>query len=265
MTLFVSIVSHQNAEEVIEQLRPHAFAGNQVRIVLLDNIPEFQLADYCTENGLSYLPNERPRGFGTNHNRVFRYCREQLGMDLNKDWFIVLNPDLECDSQNLTTLLKDMEVKNFRIGAPNIFKDRAFETHEESVRRFPYLWELFTSYLFRKNRTGVNRCTMTACEIDWASGACLAFRAETFAALGGFDERYFLYYEDVDICWRARYLLGVKAYYIPGAKMVHRGKRASHTLNNKHLWWHLTSAVRFCWVRVKTKLFGPKALKKPPL
>ncbi|WP_027331169.1 glycosyltransferase [Marinimicrobium agarilyticum] len=261
MTIFISIVSHQNTIEIVHDLKPHQLASANQRVVLLDNKPSDDLKRYALDHQLHYLENDAIQGFGSNHNRVFQYCRKHLGMDLETDWFIILNPDLECDPQSITTFVKDMEKEGTRIGAPNIFKDNAFQEHEESVRRFPYLWELLTSYIFRKNRTGVDRCCLTACEVDWASGACLAFRADTFEALGGFDERYFLYYEDVDICWRARHLLNVKTHYIPGAKMVHRGKRASHTLNNKHLWWHLTSAIRFAWVRTKTALFGSKSLK----
>lgn len=262
MTVFISIVSHENTVEIIHDLKPHQLASADRKVVLLDNWPSEELERYALNHRLHYLKNDTLRGFGANHNRVFQYCRESLGMDVEKDWFIVLNPDLECDPESVTMLVTDMEAESSKIGAPNIFKDRAFEEHEESVRRFPYLWELLTSYLFRKNRTGVDRCTLTACEVDWASGACLAFRADIFEALDGFDERYFLYYEDVDICWRARHLLGIKTHYIPNAKMVHRGKRASHTLNNRHLWWHLTSAFRFAWVRVKTKLHGPSSLRK---
>ncbi|WP_347331362.1 glycosyltransferase family 2 protein [Marinimicrobium locisalis] len=260
MSLFISIISHENSAEIIHNLKPHELISAERQVVLLDNKPAQELEHYARDNGLHYLKNDKVRGFGSNHNRVFRHCRDHLGMHLENDWFIILNPDLECDPENLARFATDMETEGARIGAPNIFKDSAFQEHEESVRRFPYLWELVTSYLFRKNRTGVDRCSLTACEVDWASGACLAFRADTFEALKGFDERYFLYYEDVDICWRARHLLGLKTYYIPGAKMVHRGKRASHTLNNKHLWWHLTSAVRFAWVRTKTALLGPESL-----
>ncbi len=261
MTVYISVVSHEDTLEIIHDLQPHTLKAPGHQIVILDNRPAKELKIYTEEHKITYLANEKVQGFGANHNKVFQYCQHTLGMNVDEDWFVILNPDLECDRQAIDALINDMQAENAKIGAPNIFKDRGFLEHEESVRRFPYLWELVTSYLFRKNRTGVDRCTQRACVVDWASGACLAFSASTFKALGGFDERYFLYYEDVDICWRARHLLGEKTYYVPGARMVHRGKRASHTLNNRHLWWHLTSAVRFAWVRTKTAWFGVDSLK----
>lgn len=252
MTVFLSIVSHQNSADIIQGLQPHRLATDQHRVVVLDNRPEKAMAEYCDKHPVHYLANTEVHGFGANHNRVFRHCVESLGMSLEDDYFVVLNPDLECEPSAIKALVEGMQAEGASIGAPNIFKDPAFTEHEESVRRFPYIWELATSFVFKKNRTGVDRCCLNACPIDWASGAVLAFKADLFEKLGGFDERYFLYYEDVDICWRARHQHQVQAYYFPHAKVVHKGQRASHTLNNKHLWWHLTSALRFCWVRIKT-------------
>lgn len=261
MKIYISIISHKNTQEIINNLQPHRLKAEHHRVVILDNRPDRKLADYCREHQLHYLSNKKIKGFGSNHNQVFEHCRQNLGMDLENDWFLILNPDLETDAQAIDALIQGTKKQGAGIGAPNIFKDQAFREHEESVRRFPYIWELLPSFLLRKNRTGVDRATGKACPVDWASGACLAFKADLYQALGGFDEGYFLYYEDVDFCWRARHLMDQWTYYIPAAKMVHRGKRASHTLNNKHLWWHLTSALRFSWVRTKTALFGPKVLR----
>jgi len=261
VNVYLSIVSHHNTREIIHGLQPHKLQQPGWTLLILDNQPDPALAHYCQQHQLTYLANEQRLGFGANHNRVFRHCQYQLGMTPGEDWFVILNPDLETDSQALAQLIKGMQQEGAQIGAPNIFKDPAFTQHEESVRRFPYLWELLPSFLLRQNRTGVDRHMRQPCPVDWASGACLAFKADLYQALGGFDEGYFLYYEDVDFCWRARHLMNQWVYYIPAAKMVHKGKRASHTLNNKHLWWHLTSALRFSWIRTKTALFGAKALR----
>lgn len=266
MTLFISIVSHQNAEEIIEQLRPHELAGEQTHIVLLDNLPESRLADYCAENGLSYLANDRPSGFGSNHNRAFSYCREHLELKPESDWFVVLNPDVHVTRDAIDQLLTDLKNYNPAIAAPNLFRDPQFQLLEGSVRNFPYLWDFIASFLLKSNRTTVKRRHITSpCPVDWASGAFLVFKAKIFQDLGGFDERYFLYCEDVDICWRALKLKGIKPIYLPEVKAVHEGKRESHKTISRYLWWHISSAFRFSWVRLKTKLFGPKALKRPPL
>ena len=69
----------------------------------------------------------------------------------------------------------------------------------------------------------------------------MAFRADVFAGLGGFDERYFMYCEDVDICLRAQ-LAGYRLERAD-AKVVHHTQR--RTLKSlRHLTWHVRSLLR---------------------
>jgi GT2 family glycosyltransferase len=78
---------------------------------------------------------------------------------------------------------------------------------------------------------------------DWVAGFFMLFRSGVFERLGGFDERYFLYYEDVELCSRAR-LAGSKIVWMPGVKVVHDARRHSHR-DAKFLYWHLRSIARF--------------------
>jgi GT2 family glycosyltransferase len=78
---------------------------------------------------------------------------------------------------------------------------------------------------------------------DFVAGMFMLFRAEAFARLGGFDERYFLYYEDVDICCRAR-LAGLEVLQERSCSVTHDGVRASHR-RLRYLRWHLRSMARF--------------------
>jgi GT2 family glycosyltransferase len=64
--------------------------------------------------------------------------------------------------------------------------------------------------------------------VDWVSGACMLLRREAFLQAGGFDERYFLYWEDADLCRRLR-RLGHRVRYVPGATAVHQVGRSSET------------------------------------
>lgn len=64
--------------------------------------------------------------------------------------------------------------------------------------------------------------------VDWVSGACLLVRRAAFEAVGGFDERYFLYWEDADICRRLR-ARGFDVRYVPGATVIHQVGRSSQT------------------------------------
>ena len=71
----------------------------------------------------------------------------------------------------------------------------------------------------------------------------MLFRSEAFAAVGGFDERYFLYYEDADICRRLQGA-GRPVVYVPAAEVVHDARRASRRDPRLAL-HHAASAWRF--------------------
>ena len=78
---------------------------------------------------------------------------------------------------------------------------------------------------------------------DWVAGMFLAFRREAFAAVDGFDERYFLYYEDVDLCRRLR-ASGFDVRLVPGARVTHLARRESRR-SFRHLRWHVASVTRY--------------------
>jgi N-acetylglucosaminyl-diphospho-decaprenol L-rhamnosyltransferase len=63
--------------------------------------------------------------------------------------------------------------------------------------------------------------TGVAVEVDWVSGACFLVRRSAFEEVGGFDESYFMYAEDVDLCWRLNET-GWSAAYVPTAEVTHR-------------------------------------------
>ncbi len=65
-------------------------------------------------------------------------------------------------------------------------------------------------------------------EVDWVSGACMVVRREAIQAVRGFDERFFLYWEDTDLCRRI-WDVGWKVIYFPGAKVIHSVGMSSNT------------------------------------
>jgi len=68
-------------------------------------------------------------------------------------------------------------------------------------------------------------------------------KRQAFADIGGFDEKFFLYYEDVDLCARFK-KAGWAVKYDPRAEVVHDARRTSHT-NLRYLKWHLSSMLRY--------------------
>jgi N-acetylglucosaminyl-diphospho-decaprenol L-rhamnosyltransferase len=81
-------------------------------------------------------------------------------------------------------------------------------------------------------------------EVDWLSGACLLLRRGAFDEVGGFDESYFMYAEDVDLCWRlAR--AGWKAAYVPSAEVTHLQGVSTEAHPYRMILEHHRSLLRF--------------------
>ena len=94
--------------------------------------------------------------------------------------------------------------------------------------------------------------------VDWVSGACVLVRRVAFDAIGGFDERYFMYAEDVDLCWRlGRASWGAR--YVPAAEVVHAQGLSTAKHPVRMIVAHHASAWRFA--RVSTS--GPARFALP--
>jgi len=94
---------------------------------------------------------------------------------------------------------------------------------------------------------------------DWLSGSCLLLRAEAFAAVGGFDARYFMYFEDVDLARRLGEA-GWKSYFVPSAEVVHIGAHSTEREPAAMLRAHHESAYRFLAARYPGPWLAPLRL-----
>ena len=114
---------------------------------------------------------------------------------------------------------------------------------EDSIRHFPKLSTIlkktFGSHSYKWNIPDTSSCF----PIDWGAGIFMLFRREVYEFLGGFDENYFLYYEDADICtrlWKLEKIVMACSSVI----ITHDAQRASHR-QFKYFLWHLASFIRY--------------------
>ena len=115
-----------------------------------------------------------------------------------------------------------------------------------SIRHFP----LIGDYLTRRSEVGtsavIDKRLITKPQFcDWAAGSFLVFRSELYRSIGGFDERYFMYFEDADICLRARRQLHERVLYLPQVQAVHRGAFNNRNVFSRHFYWYLSSMLRY--------------------
>lgn len=223
----LSVVSHGQRALVsalfadLARLNPPGVA----KLILTINRPE------ALPDGIDALPfqveivrNDRARGFGANHNRAFERCATP--------WFAVLNPDLQLVGDFLAPAMRSPGASDGLL-APRILEEGGEEA--DAVRR------LMTPWQFAKRLLGWRKPEDLA-RADWYAGMCLLVRSQAFAAVGGFDERYYLYLEDADLCLRLQ-LAGWRIRQIEQAEVVHPAQRDSHR-SFRHLRWHVASLLK---------------------
>ncbi|MGY8528616.1 glycosyl transferase [Paracidovorax citrulli] len=226
--LAVSVVSHGHGPLLHAMLHGMArwCAGSVTRVVLTLNIPEpappLPPGQMDWPFTLDIRSNARPQGFGANHNAA---------LDGATEAFVgVLNPDIAfLGSDPFERLLRSASEQGVGCAYPEQVDGSG--KVQDSERELPTpgaLWR--RRILHRPDR-----------RTDWVNAAFLVFPAAAWKAVGGFDERYFMYCEDVDLCLRLR-LMGWKLARVP-VRVGHVGQRASrHRL--AHLGWHVRSLLR---------------------
>jgi hypothetical protein len=230
----LSIVSHcQNA--LVNQLLGDVqrVCAGRVALVLTQNAPD--AVPFAAANlgcPVEIIANPERKGFGANHNAAFTRCRTP--------YFCVANPDIRLPADPFPALLQALAGTRAAVAGPLV---RSPEGRiEDSARRFPTAGSLLKKLLV-ETKAPDYPADRGPLEVDWLAGMFMLFRTDAFRAVGGFDEAYFLYYEDVDICRRLR-KAGNCAVYEPRAEIVHDARRASRREPELAL-HHLKSALRF--------------------
>jgi hypothetical protein len=240
----ISVVSHLQiglVAELLADLDRHCRESRFELILTLnldENVP-FDLDEFSYP--IKLVRNVTPMGFGANHNQAFTHASGR--------YFCVMNPDIRLGKNPFNTLLVCFDESTVGVAAPLVLNVEG--GIEDSARRFPTPLKILCK-VFGQCRGSDYAITESPIYPDWVGGMFMLFPRGIFAKLGGFDQGYFLYYEDVDICARLK-LLGLNAVVCPQARVVHHAQRSSHR-NLTYLRWHLKSMLRFFVSRVFWRL-----------
>jgi N-acetylglucosaminyl-diphospho-decaprenol L-rhamnosyltransferase len=233
----VSIVSHKHGAMVtrlVQQLEQYSLVS---RIILTYNANESN--SLSSAGKLTVISNTAIKGFGANHNTAFSHCDE--------NFFCVLNPDLIFTNDPFQNLIDDVSKYSLDIISPTILDVDGMKS--ESARDFPTLRSLAARFASNHRRTDFAQRSIGNHENPyWVGGMFMLFRSEAFEELGGFDEGYFLYVEDVDICQRA-IVKGMSIFVSDTCSVIHDARRASRR-DIGHLLLHLRSYLRYFLLRL---------------
>lgn len=210
------VVGHENGPDLARLLPPlQAVLGDLARggfaseLLVVDNDSRDDTVDVVRRIAptATLLHHDRNLGFGAAGNRAAARA--------SGEWIVFSNADLEVPEGGLDALPEvlaaaadDVAVVGPAVLCPHGVRDW-------SCGRFPNLGSL----LARLFRTPVVKSDRPH-PVDWVTGACLMVRREVFADLGGFDERFFLYYEDVDLALRCR-AAGHRTWFDPRLSVHH--------------------------------------------
>ena len=170
------------------------------------------------------------------------------------EFLLVCNPDLEVPAGAVEALADVLDSDPGLALVGPLIRTPAGDRYP-SARQFPSMVDAAGHALlglfapdnrFTRNyqRSDLDAPSIETMDVDWVSGACFLVRRDAFEQVGGFDESFFMYLEDVDLCWRLD-RAGWRVAYVPGAEVTHLQGRSTDRHPYRMILEHHRSLLRF--------------------
>lgn len=224
--IIVSFRSANHLERCVSSIYEKIGDSFPWEIILVNNDADQDVKTFQIDfSRIRVLDHKKNIGFGSGMN---------LGAKLAKGEFLFfLNPDTEILTENITSALLELSDGDAGIVGGGIV-DKKNQNQKWSAGKELSVYDLI------RNNLGLSRSRHAwldpgKIECDWVAGTAMLVKKELFEELGGFDERFFMYFEDMDLCRRTRHS-GKKVIFFPDFKVFH-GNGKSYTdkkLQKKH-------------------------------
>ena len=209
------------------------------KLYLVDNSPTNKLQDKFDHPEIEYIFNGKNKGFGKAHNVVIP--------KLTSKYHLILNPDITFEPGVIPNLINELKKqKKVSMISPKVVYPNG--ELQYICRRNPTFFELVYRRLgikkeFTQQREYRNQDLSKPFHPEFIHGCFMLFKTEDFKSIKGFDERYFLYMEDADICRKITNTKN-KILYFPSEKITHIHQRES-SKKMKLFYHHLISAIKY--------------------
>ena len=250
----LAIVSYFNSSDIqiaVKSIEEFTEAAIQKQIMIIDNANEpeaFQeLCDLYAD--VTYINSGENLGYARGNNSVIPM--------LNSRYHAITNPDVVFTEDSLSRIIEYMDA-NPDVGMviPKIVGEdgEILPVYRTDLTVFDMFIRKYCRGLFKKRmakHTMSDQDYSAPFQVPFGQGSFLVIRTELFKELKGFDENYFLYVEDADLCKRVNQVS--KLMYFPGTSLIHKWKRASKS-DKKLLKAHIKS-TKYYFKKWGWKLF----------
>lgn len=248
--LTFSIVAYKNYNQIINTVNSiNRFTPNYSKeIIVVDNTENNSAEGYSTEikklkklANVIFIANNVNLGFGKANNIALQRARG--------NFFVICNPDILLIEDSFEKIIPYM-LKNPEVGAviPRLIdKNHKIETvYRRNLTPYDVIIRYFHPFnLFSKRRAYHTMQDMDYSQpfrVPFGQGSFLVIRTKLMKKLNGFDERYFMYVEDADLCRRINEVSTLE--YFPYTSVIHLWEKGSHK-NLKLMRWHLEALVKY--------------------
>ena len=244
--LSVSIVLFNTPEEEIESvLRTLRGSDLRIKTYLIDNSPEPLDPSPLKKFGeVIYVHTGKNLGYGSGHNIAINKAKKEA------ECHLVLNADVKFNAKILSTLYQYMmQYTEVGLLAPKIYNPDGTLQYSAKllpnpinliVRRFIPIQSFKDKLDFRYELKSFSFDRII--EVPYVMGCFMFINCRVFEKVEGFDERFFMYPEDIDLT--RRIFLEYKALYYPEVSIVHEHGRGSYK-SSRLLYYHVTSMIRY--------------------
>lgn len=240
------VVTYHSGRSIVACLK--SLIDARLHVVVVDN---GGTADLVSDHfpHLELIANDKNRGFAAAVNQGLERCRE--------DAVLLVNPDCVVPQTTSSALLEFLRAHD-DVGVVGPRLRESDGTIQISAHPRPGVLTLlanrarrllpdrFTGLLARHRQWSAYHACLYGTEptdVDWLTGACLALRTDTFRDLGGLDEGYFMYYEDLHLCLQM-WERGHRVVYLPNVEAVH--EEGGSSADRSFVWpVHTHSTLRF--------------------
>lgn len=215
-----------------------------------DNVSRLIKKDFPV---VKFIQNKKNTGMGDGNN---------IGIENSSgEYVFIANPDITLNENAIKKLVAFLDAhKDAAIAAPQVLNP------DKTLQDTCFHWPNFFTFLYRRTFLGSTKKgkknlskfiyrredLVNETEVDWVLGGCFMVKRSALDVIGLFDNRFFLFLEDTDLCRRI-WLHGMQVWYLPSAKIIHLPHRLSSgtgsikDMFSRLTWVHLASWVKYFW------------------